>query len=198
MTDTIRDMKTKLALLSVLSIFLTACGGSQSADPVPAESNEVVVVAQNPADPANAPYYIDGIVYTLVDGSLEQPIDKSEVLNKFKLLDFRGTGDINSDGTDDIAVVLIDDAWESGTFYYLGILTSGATPIIENTSFLGDRIEIKGIEFVDGKFEVTYLDRDVETSFDEPPSIEIVGIAELDEEKTTFNFTCRDSVGICL
>ena len=92
---------------------------------------------------------------------MEQPIDKSEVLNKFKLLDFRGTGDINSDGTDDTAVVLIDDAGESGTFYYLGILTSGATQIIENTSFLGDRIEIKGIEFVDGKFEVTYLDRDV-------------------------------------
>jgi hypothetical protein len=63
---------------------------------------------------------------------------------------------------------------------------------------LGDRIDVKGIEFVGGKFEVTYLDRDVETSFDSPPTIEIIGIAEIDESNSGFNFTCRDSVGICL
>ena len=94
--------------------------------------------------------------------------------------------------------MLINDAGGSGVFYYLGILTSGPTPIIENTSFLGDRIEIKEINFVDGNFEVVYLDRDVETSFDQPPTIEITGIAELDEDKMSFNFNCRDSVGICL
>jgi hypothetical protein len=51
---------------------------------------------------------------------------------------------------------------------------------------------------VDGKFEVVYLDRDSETSFDVPPTIEITGIAELDEDKTGFNFSCRDNSGICL
>jgi hypothetical protein len=191
-------MKTKLAILSVVSLFLTACGGGTT-DSAPAETNDVSVVAQNPADPANAGYYIDGILYTLVNGALEQQIDKSsDVLNKFKLLDFKASGDINADGTDDIAVVLINDAGGSGTFYYIGILTSGPTPIVENTSFLGDRIEVKGIEFVGNKFEVTYLDRDVETSFANPPTIEIVGIAEIDESNSSFNFTCRDSVGICL
>jgi len=51
---------------------------------------------------------------------------------------------------------------------------------------------------VDGKFEVTYLDRDEETSFDADPNVEIIGIAELDESKTSFNFSCRDTAGICL
>lgn len=190
-------MKTKLAILSVAALFLTACGGG-STDSAPAETNDVPVVIQNPADPANAGFYIDGIVYTLVNGALEQPIEDSETKNVFKLLDFKASGDINGDGTDDTAVVLINDAGGSVTFYYLGILTSGPAPIIENTTFLGDRIEIKGITFVEGKFEVVYLDRDSETSFDAPPTIEITGIAELDESKTGFNFSCRDNAGICL
>ena len=190
-------MKTKLAILSVVSLFLSACGGG-STESAPADSNEIAVEIQAPADPANAGYYIDGILYTLVNGALEQPIDKTDVLNKFRLLDFKAAGDINGDGTDDTAVVLINDAGGSGTFYYMGILTSGPTPIVENTSYLGYRIDVKGIEFVGGKFEVTYLDRDVETSFDNPPTIEITGIAECDAENSTFNFTCRDSVGICL
>lgn len=190
-------MKTKLAILSVVSLFLTACGGGTT-ESATSDSNEVPAVIQAPADPANAGYYIDGILYTLVNGALGQAIDETETLNKFKLLDFKASGDINTDGTDDTAVVLINDAGGSGTFYYIGILTSGPNPIIENTSFLGDRIEVKGIEFVDNKFEVTYLDRDVETSFDSPPTIEITGIAELDPVNSTFNFSCKDAAGICL
>ena len=190
-------MKTKLAILSVAALFLTACGGG-STDAAPEASSDVPVVIQNPADPANAGFYIDGIVYTLVNGALEQPIEDSETNNVFKLLEFKSSGDINQDGTDDTAVVLLNDAGGSGTFYYLGILTSGPAPIIENTTFLGDRIDIKGISFVDGKFEVVYLDRDSETSFDAAPTIEITGIAELDESKTSFNFSCRDTAGICL
>ncbi len=189
-------MKTKLAILSVVSIFLTACGGATES--APAQNNDVPVVAQNPGDPANAGYYIDGIVYTLVNGALEQQIEDSSTMNVFKLLEFKAAGDINSDGTDDTAVVLLNDSGESGIFYYLGILTSGSTPIVENTTFLGDRIDIKAINFVDGKFEVTYLDRDEETSFDADPTVEIIGIAELDESKTSFNFSCRDTAGICL
>ena len=69
--------------------------------------------------------------------------------------------------------------------------------LAEFQKFIDAHRIVKDIKFVDGKFEVVYLDRDVETSFDQPPTIEITGIAELDEDKTGFNFTCRDSVGIC-
>ena len=69
-------MKTKLAILSVVSLFLTACGGG-STEAAPEASNDVPVVIQNPADPANAGFYIYGIFYTLVTGALEQPIEDS-------------------------------------------------------------------------------------------------------------------------
>ena len=196
-TCIILDMKIKIILASFAVLLLSACSAKSESN-LTESSNEESTVIQNPADPSNAGYYIDGIVYTLSNGILDQQIEDSTTFNKFKLLEFKALGDINQDSVDDSAVVLINDAGGSGIFYYLGILTSGPTPIIENTSFLGDRIEIKEINFVDGNFEVVYLDRDVETSFDQPPSIEITGIAELDESKTGFNFNCRDSVGICL
>lgn len=196
-TCIILDMKIKIILASFAFLLLSACS-AKSESSVAETSNEGSTVIQNSADPSNAGYYIDGIVYTLSNGILDQQIEDSTIFNKFKLLEFKASGDINQDSVDDSAVVLINDAGGSGVFYYLGILTSGPTPIIENTSFLGDRIEIKEINFVDGNFEVVYLDRDVETSFDQPPTIEITGIAELDEDKMSFNFNCRDSVGICL
>jgi hypothetical protein len=195
-TCNILDMKIKIILASFAVLILSACSAKSESN-MAETSDEGTVVTQNPADPSNAGYYIDGIVYTLSNGILDQQIEDSTTFNKFKLLEFKASGDINQDSVDDSAVVLINDAGGSGTFYYLGILTSGPTPIIENTSFLGDRIEVKEINFVDGNFEVVYLDRDVETSFDQPPTIEITGIAELDENKTGFNFSCRDSVGIC-
>ena len=195
-TCNILDMKIKIILASFAVLILSACSAKSESN-VAETSDEGTVVTQNPADPSNAGYYIDGIVYTLSNGILDQQIEDSTTFNKFKLLEFKASGDINQDSVDDSAVILINDAGGSGTFYYLGILTSGPTPIIENTSFLGDRIEVKEINFVDGNFEVVYLDRDVETSFDQPPTIEITGIAELDENKTGFNFSCRDSVGIC-
>jgi len=195
-TCNILDMKIKIILASFAVLLLSACSAKSESN-MAKTSVEGTVVTQNPADPSNAGYYIDGIVYTLSNGILEQQIEDSTTFNKFKLLEFKASGDINQDSVDDSAVILINDAGGSGTFYYLGILTSGPTPIIENTSFLGDRIEVKEINFVDGNFEVVYLDRDVETSFDQPPTIEITGIAEIDENKTGFNFSCRDSVGIC-
>lgn len=44
-------------------------------------------------------------LFTLVNGALEQPIEDSETNNVFKLLEFKSSGDINADGTDDTAVV---------------------------------------------------------------------------------------------
>lgn len=169
-TCIILDMKIKIILASFAVLLLSACS-AKSESSVAETSNEGSTVIQNSADPSNAGYYIDGIVYTLSNGILDQQIEDSTIFNKFKLLEFKASGDINQDSVDDSVVVLINDAGGSGVFYYLGILTSGPTPIIENTSFLGDRIEIKEINFVDGNFEVLYLDRDVETSFDQPPTI---------------------------
>lgn len=191
-------MKTKFALLSVVSFLLISCGSTSETTSSNTDSQAEQSSAQAPADPANAGYYIDGIVYTLVNGELEQAIEDSTTVNKFKLLDFKAVGDINKDGTDDVAVVITNDAGGSGTFYYLAIFTSGSSPVIENTSYLGDRIVVKDITFTNNQFQVKYLDRDSEADMASDPTIEITGIAEMDAENTGFIFSCTDTAGICL
>ena len=191
-------MKTKFALLSVVSFLLISCGSTSETTSSNTDSQAEQSSAQAPADPANAGYYIDGIVYTLVNGELEQAIEDSTTVNKFKLLDFKAVGDINKDGTDDVAVVLTNDAGGSGTFYYLAIFTSGSSPVIENTSYLGDRIVVNDITFTNNQFQVKYLDRDSEADMASDPTIEITGIAEMDAENTGFIFSCTDTAGICL
>lgn len=191
-------MKTKFALLSVVSFLLISCGSTSETTSSNTDSQAEQSSAQAPADPANAGYYIDGIVYTLVNGVLEQAIEDSTTVNKFKLLDFKAEGDINKDGTDDVAVVITNDAGGSGTFYYLAIFTSGSSPVIENTSYLGDRIVVKDITFTNNQFQVKYLDRDSEADMASDPTIEITGIAEMDAENTGFIFSCTDTAGICL
>ena len=191
-------MKTKFALLSVVSFLLISCGSTSETTSSNTDSQAEQSSAQAPADPANAGYYIDGIVYTLVNGELEQAIEDSTTVNKFKLLDFKASGDINKDGTDDVAVVVTNDAGGSGTFYYLAIFTSGSSPVIENTSYLGDRIVVKDITFTNNQFQVKYLDRDSEADMASDPTIEITGIAEMDAENTGFIFSCTDTAGICL
>ena len=191
-------MKTKFALLSVVSFLLISCGSTSETTSSNTDSQAEQSSAQAPADPANAGYYIDGIVYTLVNGELEQAIEDSTTVNKFKLLDFKAAGDINKDGTDDVAVVVTNDAGGSGTFYYLAIFTSGSSPVIENTSYLGDRIVVNDITFTNNQFQVKYLDRDSESDMASDPTIEITGIAEMDAENTGFIFSCTDTAGICL
>ena len=81
-------MKTKFVLLSVVSFLLISCGSTSETTSSNTDSQAEQSSAQAPADPANAGYYIDGIVYTLVNGELEQAIEDSTTVNKFKLLDF--------------------------------------------------------------------------------------------------------------
>lgn len=189
-------MKTKYALLSVACLLLAACGSSSEVTTNENKIEQNQASAQAAQDPANAGYYIDGVLYTLINGELEQPIEESSEVNKFKLLDFKATGDLNKDGLDDIAVVITNDAGGSGTFYYLAIFTSG-NPVIENTYNIGDRIKVEDLKFADNKFQVTYLDRDPEADMASEPSIEITTIAEMDEENTGFVFSCVDNAGIC-
>ena len=186
-------MKTKYVFLSVASLIVAACGSSTEVTSNGNQTESSSAIAQADQDPANAGYYI---LYTLINGELEQPIEESNLVNKFKLLDFKATGDINKDGTDDVAVVLTNDTGESGTFYYLSIFTSG-TPVVENTYNFGDRVVVKDLTFTDGKFQVSYLDRSPDQDITSEPSIEITTIAEMDEENSSFVFSCVDNAGIC-
>ena len=79
-------MKTKYVFLSVATLILAACGSSTEVTSSETQTENSQAVVQAAQDPANAGYYIDGILYTLINGELEQPIEETNLVNKFKLL----------------------------------------------------------------------------------------------------------------
>jgi heat shock protein HslJ len=69
-------------------------------------------------------------------------------------------GDLNSDGIDDAAVVLIESSGGSGTFSYVAtVLNQENQPVNEATLLLGDRVSIKSIAIQDGHILVEFIEQ---------------------------------------
>lgn len=70
-------------------------------------------------------------------------------------------GDLNSDGNDDAAVVLISDPGGSGTFFYLAaVINRSGTPGHVATEFLGDRIKVKTVTIQSGEIVIEMVTHD--------------------------------------
>lgn len=90
-----------------------------------------------------------------------------------RLTDAVATGDLNGDGLDDAAVVLLVDPGGSGTFSYLAAaLNKDGGYHGVASALLGDRIEVKSVEIHDGAIEVTMLDRAPGQPMASPPTLE--------------------------
>ncbi len=65
------------------------------------------------------------------------------------------TGDLNGDGVDDAAVILISNSGGSGTFYHLAaVLNQNGVPKHTASVSLGDRTRIKSIDIKSGEIVV--------------------------------------------
>jgi hypothetical protein len=74
------------------------------------------------------------------------------------LADPYALGDLDGDGVEDAAVILIVESGGSGTFYYLcAVLNEDGTPLNEATLYLGDRIKIKDLSIRGGRIEIDML-----------------------------------------
>jgi hypothetical protein len=63
-------------------------------------------------------------------------------------------GDLNGDGVDDAAVILIESSGGSGNFRYLAaVINQGGAPVNVATQFVGDREQVQAIR-IDGN-EIT-------------------------------------------
>jgi len=141
-----------LACLTCL-IFLVGCGGSSKG------SSKAAPLAPTP-DPANATYSIEGRTVTLTNGEADQPAAPgSASRNVTKLSSLATSGDLDGDGTADVAIVLTNSPGGTGTFFYVASFLStarGATPV---AVLVGDRISIQSIAVRDGELSVNYLTR---------------------------------------
>jgi hypothetical protein len=123
-------------------------------------------------DPQNGTYIIEGQSVTLVHGNATQEIvpgSASKTITKY--FGNEAIGDINGNGTNDVAFLLTQETGGSGTFYYLAVLLDNNTGT--NAILLGDRIAPESTEIKDGKIIVNYADRKPEDPMTVSPFIGI-------------------------
>ena len=68
-------------------------------------------------------------------------------------------GDLDGDGVEDAAIVLVEDSGGSGTFLYLAaVLNREEQPFNQATLLLGDRVNVKSIEIEDQQVLVDFIE----------------------------------------
>jgi len=78
-----------------------------------------------------------------------------------KLSDRIAFGDLNGDGAEDAAVILVSNPGGSGTFYELAaVINSNGNPQHAASVFLGDRVKVEGVSIKSGKIMVKMVTHD--------------------------------------
>ena len=169
--STNRGCKFSCGLMLVLA---TLHGCAKSGD---AES-------QGNSSPLDTSYMIGDQVVTLVDGQAQAPAAPgSSTTITTGVWGVPEIADLNGDGREDAALVLIHDSGGSGTFYYVVAAISDddgyrGTPGV----FLGDRIEPRSIAVVDDRIIVKFLERAPGDALAESPSVPTEQLAIYDVE----------------
>ena len=116
-------------------------------------------------DAQNATYTINGQAFKLTNGKAENLMIFGEPF----------FGDLNGDGAQDAALMLVYNPSGSGTFYYIASAikdTANNLIIGSNAILLGDRIAPQNIAIDSaGKITVNYADRQKNEPLSTPPSI---------------------------
>lgn len=138
-------------------------------------------------DPLNATYIIEKKSYILINGKSEKEIFFGSA-SKIKTMVWGkpAIGDLNADGADDAALVLVHDAGGSGTFFYItAALKNPETEqaIGANAVLLGNRVAPQNISVYKGKVELNYTDRFPWEPFSARPSVEKTKILEIENNE---------------
>ena len=137
-------MLSRRVLLSAMVVCVVSC------------SQEAPDAATKGDGPENAVYRLDRDTIRLTGGEYRQRYDEGSATIRVVLLsDFVAHGDLYGDGTEDAAVILIDDPGGSGTFYWLAALSrrEGGYDNVA-TEFLGDRIRIESLRIDSAEREI--------------------------------------------
>lgn len=154
-----------LVLIAGIYKFNFADGG----DSTPEANNSTV----DTTDVKNSSYIIDGQTFTLINGIAEIEITPGQATKHIvSIFGEPVYGDLNKDGKNDAAIMLVSNPGGSGTFYYavLAISTS-STYTTTNTLILGDRIAPQTIEIRDGRALFNYVERKANEPMSAQPSI---------------------------
>ena len=143
--------RTRSCLLAALAsgfvATLSACAAEEA--PAPPPPSELAAAILRSA--AYASQHVEEGEVRLVQGVFR---DTARRVSVFFLPEY-ATGDIDSDGVPDAAVVLATTTGGSGTFLDLAlVLNRDGQPVNVATLFLGDRVPVDRIRVVDGEVQV--------------------------------------------
>lgn len=127
----------------------------------------------NGPDVKNISYLVGNEGFTLINGRSEKPIVDSTAKNTLTMFGEPVYGDLNGDGLEDAAVLLVNDSSGSGTFYYatLAIKNNDNSYKATNALLLGDRIAPQTVEIHDGQAVYNYADRNANEPMTAQPSV---------------------------
>jgi len=105
-------------------------------------NGDSISVDKESFDPRNTTYVVDGSEVTLIDGvSSVSVTPDSTVKTVTRYFGNESTGDLDSDGRDDMAYLITQDRGGSGNFYYVVVaLNKNDGYEVTNVFFVGDRI----------------------------------------------------------
>ncbi len=134
-------------------------------------------------DLMNAAYTIEGEKITLINGKAEKEIASGSA-SKIEVIAWGqpAAGDLNTDQSDDAALILTYSAGGSGTFYYVVVALKdpqSGEAIGTNAILLGDRIAPQNISIGDGTIIVNYADRKLDEAMIASPSVGITRTFEI-------------------
>lgn len=144
-------------------------GGGRRVDTPPASSNQ----GQQPGrDPLQASYLIEEQTVQLHQGRAESeaaPDSVSRIVTA--VFDEPVYGDLDGDGDEDTALVLVHDPGGSGTFYYVAAaLNTNGSHRGTNAVLLGDRIRLEQVDIAAGVLSVRYMERQPDQSMAAAPT----------------------------
>ncbi len=76
--------------------------------------------------------------------------EESRLPSLFQQQNFQVSGDLNGDGQDEVALILVNNPGGTGTFIYLTVLGMQNDKIVSHTAFVGDRVQVRSGEIKDG------------------------------------------------
>ena len=175
-----KPLQQTFALVLVFSL-MVRCGGTPEKQTI-ARTSLTMELLRNAEYQSEWP--ADGKA-KLTDGSYREkylPGAATELV--VRLSDHHAIGDLNGDGAEDAAVVLVSDPGGSGTFYDLAVLVSqNGSPKHVATEALGDRIVVKSLAIRSGEVAITFLTRKPDEPMSAEPKVEVTKKFKLQGDK---------------
>ena len=125
---------------------------------------------------------IDQQRFVMKDGVAElDAAPGSAAKNTLRVVGAPDSGDVTGDGKPDSALLLCRESAGSGSFYYAVLaVNDGGRYHASNVLALGDRIVPKGIDFADGRFVYTFLERKPGEPMAAAPTVQTKIVVEFD------------------